>query len=94
MEGGTPLETPPLAEPTTTWKGRLRSRGEVRKLGFQLLKHHYEASKAAGVDVVALKESLLDCVKDADPMVVFVTIEAIPALFDQSDRMAVMALVR
>jgi hypothetical protein len=27
-------------------------------------------------------------------MVVFVTIEAIPALFDQSDRMAVMALVR
>jgi HEAT repeat protein len=70
------------------------ARGEVRKLGFQLLKHHYEASKAAGVDVVALKESLLDCVKDADPMVVFVTIEAIPALFDQSDRMAVMALVR
>jgi HEAT repeat protein len=70
------------------------ARGEVRKLGFQLLKHHYEAGRDGGVDVDALKESVLDCVKDGDPMVVFVTIESIPALFSQGNRMAIMALAR
>jgi HEAT repeat protein len=70
------------------------ARGEVRKLGFQLLKHHYEAGRDGGVDVDSLKESVLDCVKDGDPMVVFVTIESIPALFSQGNRMAIMALVR
>ena len=45
-------------------------------------------------DVDSLKESVLECVKDGDPMVVLVTIEAIPALFSRGNRMAIMALVR
>ena len=69
-------------------------RGEVRKLGFQLLKFHYEAGRDGGVDVHSLKESVLECVKDGDPMVVLVTVEAIPALFDKGNRMGIMALVR
>ena len=70
------------------------ARGEVRKLGFQLLKHHYEAGRDSGVDVDSLKESVLECVKDGDPMVVFVTIEAIPKIFDHGNRLGIMALVR
>ena len=73
------------------------SRGEVRKLGFQLLKDHYEVARDAGVDdalIRVLKESVLECVTDSDPMVVFVTIEAIPALFAHGNRHAIMALVR
>ena len=46
-----------------------------------------------GVDVDSLKQSVLECVTNGDPMVVFVTIEAIPALFEQGNRMAIMALV-
>jgi HEAT repeat protein len=69
-------------------------RGEVRKLGFQLLKHHFMAGLDNGVDVNILKESVLESVKHDDPMVVLVTIEAIPALFDRGNRMAVLTLVR
>ena len=46
-----------------------------------------------GVDVDSLKQSVLECVTNGDPMVVFVTIEAIPALFEQGNRIAIMALV-